>query len=149
VTGAPGRRMDAPGFFQRVKGVAIVKKSTFVAVNTRLSYLLGSVLVLILVIPWTLKPVHAAGFFCSSGDVTCLIAAINTANQSAGENTINLDPGIYTLNAVDNDTDGPNGLPSVQSTLTISGAGGGPDDHRAATRCAEFSPYSYRCQRQP
>src|SRR5713226_5562203 len=29
----------------------------------------------------------------------------------------------YTLTAVDNDTDGPNGLPSITSTLTIKGAG--------------------------
>src|SRR5713101_4965706 len=29
----------------------------------------------------------------------------------------------YTLTAVDNDTDGPNGLPSITSTLTIKGDG--------------------------
>jgi hypothetical protein len=34
-----------------------------------------------------------------------------------------LEAGIYTLTTVDNTTDGPNGLPSVTSTLTIQGAG--------------------------
>ena len=34
-----------------------------------------------------------------------------------------LDAGTYTLTAVDNTTDGPNGLPSVTSPLTLTGAG--------------------------
>jgi hypothetical protein len=70
--------------------------------------------------------VEAANFNVAAGDVygpQGLVAAINAANQNGGKNTINLEPGIYTLNVVDNDTDGPNGLPSVQSNLTISGAG--------------------------
>jgi hypothetical protein len=29
---------------------------------------------------WGLRVVHAADFFCGSGNVTCLIAAINTSN---------------------------------------------------------------------
>ena len=65
-------------------------------------------------------PTYASTFTCSSGDVACLIAAINTANTNGEpENTIRLSPGTYTLTAVDNDTQGPNGLPSVTSTLTI------------------------------
>ena len=57
-------------------------------------------------------------------DVTELINAINTANGSEGGDTINLAAGcIYTLTAVDNDTDGPNGLPSITSTITINGNG--------------------------
>ena len=64
-------------------------------------------------------PLHAAKFHCSSGDVTCLIAAINTANEKSGQHTINLEPGIYTLQITDNDTDGPNGLPSISRAIRI------------------------------
>jgi hypothetical protein len=68
---------------------------------------------------------HAAEFTCPAGEsgVTCLIAAIHEANANGEENTLRLKAGTYTLTAVDNDTDGPNGLPSVTSTLTIQGAG--------------------------
>lgn len=66
---------------------------------------------------------RAAEFFCLSGDVTCLIAAINEANVTPEEeDTIFLEAGSYTLTAVDNDTDGPNGLPSITSNITIQGA---------------------------
>ena len=60
-------------------------------------------------------------FHCEAENVACLIAAIAAANTN-GEpaNTIRLSPGTYTLNAIDNDTHGPNGLPSVASTLTIT-----------------------------
>jgi hypothetical protein len=66
-------------------------------------------------------PVQAADFPCPSGDVACLIAAINTANTNGEENTIALEAGTYTLPDIDNVTDGPNGLPSITSTLTITG----------------------------
>jgi len=66
---------------------------------------------------------EAAVFTCGGGDVPCLIAAINAANANDQVNTIRLGEGVYTLMAVDNSTDGPNGLPSVTSTLTITGAG--------------------------
>jgi hypothetical protein len=68
---------------------------------------------------------HAAEFTCPAGEsgVTCLIAAIKEANANGEANTIRLQAGTYTLTAVDNTTDGPNGLPSVTSTLTIQGAG--------------------------
>jgi hypothetical protein len=55
----------------------------------------------------------------------CLIAAITAANANGQPNTIRLAGGPYTLTAVDNDTDGPNGLPSITSPLTIRGADGG------------------------
>jgi hypothetical protein len=67
--------------------------------------------------------VHAAVFQCPAGDVACLIAAINTANGNGEEDTITLAAGTYTLTAVDNDTDEPNGLPSINSTVTIQGTG--------------------------
>jgi hypothetical protein len=64
--------------------------------------------------------VHAAEFFCRSGDVTCLIAAINEANGMPGEHVINLEPGSYTLQTIDN---GPpfngNGLPVIMSSIRI------------------------------
>jgi hypothetical protein len=68
-------------------------------------------------------PMHAAGFVCAAGDVACLIAAIHAANANGEENTITLAAGAYTLTAVDNDTDGPNGLPSMMGRLTITGVG--------------------------
>src|SRR5262249_23627969 len=60
---------------------------------------------------------------CGAGDVPCLIDAINEANANGTKNTIRLDAGTYTLTAVDNTPNNPNGLPSVTSTLTIRGAG--------------------------
>jgi hypothetical protein len=68
-------------------------------------------------------PGQAADFTCAAGDVACLIDTINMANANGEANTITLQAGTYTLTDVDNDTDGPNGLPSVTSTLTIQGAG--------------------------
>jgi hypothetical protein len=65
----------------------------------------------------------AADFNCVAGDVACLIDAINTANGTAASDTIHLAAGTYTLTAVDNDTDGPNGLPSITSDITVVGAG--------------------------
>jgi hypothetical protein len=72
-----------------------------------------------------LAPAQAAVFDIAPGDVTALIAAINAANGNGEENTINLAAGTYTLTAVDNDTDGPNGLPSITSALplTLRGVG--------------------------
>ncbi len=64
-------------------------------------------------------PLHAAKFHCSSGDVTCLIAAINQANEKSGQHTITLDPGIYTLQTTDNMIDGANGLPSMRRAIRI------------------------------
>src|SRR5262252_5243489 len=69
--------------------------------------------------------VRAKTFHCSAGDVQCLIAAIKEANTNGTMNRIRLEAGTYTLTAVDNDMDGPNGLPSITSPqpLTIQGAG--------------------------
>jgi hypothetical protein len=66
---------------------------------------------------------QAADFTCPTGDGACLIAAMTTANANGDANTISLEGGTYTLTAVDNTTEGPTGLPSVTSTLTIQGAG--------------------------
>jgi hypothetical protein len=68
--------------------------------------------------------VHAAVFQCLAGNAECLIAAINTANGNGENNTITLGAGTYTLMTVDNTTDeGANGLPSITSPLTLTGAG--------------------------
>ena len=68
-------------------------------------------------------PTPAADFACAAGDVACLIAALHAANATGEADTITLAVGTYTLTAVDNDSDGPNGLPSITSPLTIAGAG--------------------------
>jgi hypothetical protein len=69
------------------------------------------------------RPVSAAFFPCAAGDVACLIAAINTSNANGEVNLIRLAAGTFTLTAVNNDTDGSNGLPSITSALTIGGDG--------------------------
>ena len=105
-----------------------MKKLALMAANTWLSYLLvGLQLVAsIVLILGTLEPVHAADFFCPSGNVTCLIAAINDANGMPGNHIINLEPGIYTLQIVDNMTDGPNGLPSIKRSIRIQASADDP-----------------------
>lgn len=67
----------------------------------------------------TVERIYAAEYSCTSGDVTCLIAAINEANGIPGEHTISLEPGKYTLQAADNNIDGSNGLPSIRARVRI------------------------------
>src|SRR5262249_9165290 len=67
-------------------------------------------------------PVWAETFRCRAGDVPCLIDAINQANANGDENTLTVRAGTYTLTAVDNDTEGPNGLPPLIRTATLPGA---------------------------
>jgi hypothetical protein len=65
----------------------------------------------------------------ADGDVAGLIAAINTANTNGQSDVINLAAnGTYTLTAVDNSTNGANGLPLIVNDvigpdLTIHGNG--------------------------
>ena len=67
---------------------------------------------------------QAATFNIADGDVTALINAIVTANGNGQADTINLAAaGSYTLTAVDNDSDGPDGLPSITSEIIINGNG--------------------------
>ncbi len=70
-------------------------------------------------------PLHAAKFYCSSGNVTCLIAAINKANGRPGEHTINLKPGIYTLQTA-YDPVTRSGLPSISSAIQIQATADDP-----------------------
>jgi hypothetical protein len=102
--------------------------------------------VLCLTLAFTL-PALAKTFHCGAGDAACLIAAINTANANGHKNTIELEAGVYTLTAADNVTpgpngqDGPNGLPSITSTLTIKGAGA---DATGIARPLSSSPPFFR-----
>jgi hypothetical protein len=79
---------------------------------------------------FALQPAHvarAATLNVGNGDVAGLIVAINTANGNAEADVINLAAGgTYTLTEEENDapgTDGPNGLPSITSQITINGNG--------------------------
>jgi hypothetical protein len=58
-----------------------------------------------------------------AGDVSALIQAITIANARCGD-TIELAAGsIYSLTSLDNYNNGPNGLPSITSQVTINGNG--------------------------
>jgi hypothetical protein len=81
----------------------------------------GMALVFVTLATWT--PVQAAVLPCPAWDVACLIAAIQTANGNGEADTIQLEAGTYLLTAVDHETEGPNGLPSITSPITITGAG--------------------------
>jgi hypothetical protein len=77
-------------------------------------------LILTMVALWAIKAVHAAEFFCPSGNVTCLIAAINEANGMSGQHIINLEPGNYTLQTINNGTPSQgNGLPVIGGSIRI------------------------------
>ena len=84
------------------------------------------ILILVILIVGKPESADADDFSCSSRDVTCLIAAINAANGLPGKHTITLEPGIYTLQIVDNTTDGPNGLPSVARSIAIESTADDP-----------------------
>ena len=65
---------------------------------------------------------EAKTFDCDAGNVQCLVSAISQANTDPQQKTtIRLAGGTYALTDVDNDTDGPNGLPSILSDVTIKG----------------------------
>lgn len=59
---------------------------------------------------------HAAEFFCSAGNVTCLIASINEANGLPGEHAITLEPGVYTLQT---ESSFRSGLPVITKSIRI------------------------------
>ncbi len=64
-----------------------------------------------------------AVFNVGAGDVTTLIADIKAANGNGQGNTINLTASTYDLTKIDNFWYGPNGLPAIDSNLTIHGNG--------------------------
>ena len=64
---------------------------------------------------------QAAVYDIPNGDVVALKAALSA---SGGSRVINLAPsGIYTLTAVDNNNNGANGLPVVNTDITLNGRG--------------------------
>ena len=67
-----------------------------------------------------------------ASDVPGLVSAINTANGSGGADTICLEASTYTLNAVQNNNYGPNGLPAITSEITLVGLGGGATIERVS-----------------
>ncbi len=70
------------------------------------------------------RGVYAATIAVTTCAAADLIAAINAANTNAGVDVIELPPGCtYTLTAVDNTTNGPNGLPVVTDSVVINGHG--------------------------
>lgn len=79
--------------------------------------------ILIIFISITSRIVNAAIFNIPSGNVNELINAINEANSNGEDDIIDLQSGTYSLTAVNNDHDGPNGLPSIPTNITIIGAG--------------------------
>lgn len=80
--------------------------------------------------------VQAAQFTVSAGDSAALIAAITVANTNGEKDKIVLADGTYALAAVDNNTNGPNGLPSIISLVEIEAANAGS----AVIERAEGSP---------
>lgn len=84
----------------------------------------GRLVVLMLAISWPIESLQAAEFFCPSGNVACLIAAINEANGMPGEHVINLEPGTYTLEGIDNGEPfgNANGLPVIGRSIRIRGS---------------------------
>ncbi len=76
------------------------------------------------------QPAHATNFDLTSqcpggvGDVNALTDSIHQANNNGQVDTIILATGcVYTLTTVDNYWYGPNGLPAITGTITISGNG--------------------------
>src|SRR5262249_45115440 len=78
---------------------------------------------------------QARKFFCSSGDVTCLIAAINSANRLSGKHIINLDPGIYTIHAP---AEPSIGLPIISGSIEIKAVS---DDPTIIERDVNAAPF--------
>ena len=64
------------------------------------------------------RQTSAAIFPIADGNIPALKAAINTSNANGQDDTIELATnGTYTLTAVDNSTNGPNGLPVILSDI--------------------------------
>jgi hypothetical protein len=84
--------------------------------------------VLVLVFTLFLGPGTASVVQAANIDVPCdaaaLVAAIEAANGNGEADTLNLEAGCtYGLTEVNNNADGPNGLPSITSEIVINGNG--------------------------
>jgi len=90
------------------------------AATLRLLLVMSLVMVTLANLPWT-PTARAAQFSVPDGDVDALIAAINTANLTAGPDDIVLaDGSTYLLTAANT---GSNGLPVITTEITILGNG--------------------------
>ena len=69
--------------------------------------------------------VHSAVFPVAAGDVPGFIDAVNWANSIPGEDTIELEPGLYTFDAPDNGFGGGTALPVITDHLKIVSTGPG------------------------
>ena len=89
--------------------------------------LISATLVIVLLVGGPPRTAHAATFTVPAGDEEALLAAIIAANDEVahpGPDVINLAAGsLYSLYGIHNMTDGPNGLPSITSDITINGNG--------------------------
>lgn len=83
-------------------------------------YLTPKVIIFIIFALFVPDPLSAEVFNIPSGNINALINAIDEANSNGEDDTIKLKPGIYTLTAIDNNTDGANGLPSITSKIRIA-----------------------------
>jgi hypothetical protein len=81
---------------------------------------------------------YSADFNCAAGDVNCLIVSIQIANGNGQDNTIFLEAATYTLTAVNNNTEGPNGLPSITGRMTIRGPSGSGSTIQRDSTAPEF-----------
>ena len=83
------------------------------------------ILAFIFFILCTVTSVHGREFFCPGADATCLITAINEANNNGEENTIFLESGEYVTEPI-----------SIMGPfpLTIIGQGGGNYDYPSPPR---------------
>ena len=77
-------------------------------------------IIIFLMLPF--KPLYAETIYAGT-TVQSLVDAINRANELQGQNTIVLPSGcVYTLTQVNNeDSQGDNGLPKINSSLVIDG----------------------------
>jgi hypothetical protein len=94
--------------------------------STRLRHAPALVLALVLALVFVLVPANpalAATITVPAGDAAALIAAINSANASAGADTIELAGGTYTLTQQRTPCGDPAGLPVITSAITINGNG--------------------------
>ena len=92
----------------------MIKKFTMNYLQFDLKKIIVSTLFVFTLVSVSIHTSYAATFEVPAGDVAALIDAINAANTNMEANDIILASGsTYILTAIDNSTDGDNGLPSI------------------------------------
>ena len=89
----------------------------------RIAYYSYFYALLVISIVGMLRTGYADEFSCFSGDTTCLIDSINEANGLAGEHTITLEPGAYTLQTA---SSFQSGLPVITGSIRIQASAEDP-----------------------